>query len=149
RARTRARISTFGVLAFRVAIPVLVIGTLLASIASAKPRDLELRGTILCRQEGDPRRERPTDPRGLVIEPVGYAVSAEMVGDGGFFRVRVPYDLLDHEVLLRIYNGNEQIDMMTVFLETAKVKKVADKFIYSLSAHVLPGRCEELNGNAD
>jgi hypothetical protein len=84
-----------------------------------------------------------------VLEPVGYPGNAEMLGEAGLFRIRVPFELLDHEVLLKVYRGDQQVDVLSIFLEPGKVKRFGDKYIYTISSHVLPGRCEDLSGNPD
>jgi hypothetical protein len=135
---------------FLVTLALGLVSFLEPSVAAAKGRELELRGTLLCRTEGDARRERPMDAHYLVIEPVGYPGNTEMLGEAGLFRVRVPYDdVVDHQIVLKIYRGSESVDVIQAFIEPGKVRRMGDKFYYPLTSHVLPGRCEDMVGNAD
>jgi hypothetical protein len=128
-----------------------VLSALLASLLLAGPAaagDIELRGTLLCRVEGDARRERPIESQLLVIEPVGHPQGAEVIGEAGLFRLRVPEEYVDHQLILRVHHATEEVHSMTIFLDAGRVRRVGDRKVCQLGAYTIPGSCEERTGTA-
>ncbi|HEX7878704.1 MAG TPA: hypothetical protein VF720_04810, partial [Candidatus Eisenbacteria bacterium] len=116
--------------------------------AGAAEREIELRGTLLCRVDGDARRERPIETQMLIVSPVGHEEAAEVIGEAGLFRVKVPESYIDHQVILRIHRGMEEIHSLSLFLDAARVKQVGDRRVCQLGAFPLPGSCNDHSGTA-
>ena len=130
----------------------MVLGPALATLLWGQVRagEVELRGTLLCRPEGDPSRERPAHRCFLVVEPVGHPVGSEIVGEAGIFRVRVPKHWIDRQVFLKIRRGYDQVvDVFPVFLEVGRARRTGEKYVYSLGAYPLPVECESLACDID
>jgi hypothetical protein len=123
----------------RVLLVVLAFLALAAGTAVAADREIELRGTLLCRVDGDARRERPIDSQMLIVAPVGYEEAAEVIGEAGLFRVKVPESYIDHQVILRIHRGMEEIHSLSIFLDAARVKQVGRRRVCQLGAFPCPG----------
>jgi hypothetical protein len=110
--------------------------------------DIELRGTLLCRVQGDARRERPIESQLLVIEPVGHPQGAEVIGEAGLFRLRIPEAYVDRQLILRVHHGREEVHAMTIFLDAGRVRRVGDRKVCQLGAYTMPGACEDRSGTA-
>src|SRR5262249_33730269 len=121
--------------------------TLPAARAAATGRDIELRGTLLCRVQGDPRRERPGDAGLVVIEPVGHPERAEVLGEAGLFRIRVPAEVIEHQIFLKVHGGSESVQMIQASIEPGRLRRWGDQFVYPLGSYTLTGRCEDLDGD--
>lgn len=120
----------------------------LLSALPAAAADIELRGTLLCRVEGDARRERPIESQLLVIEPVGHPQGAEVIGEAGLFRLRVPEEYLDRQLILRVHHGREEVHAMTIFLDAGRVRRFGDRKVCQLGGYTIPGACDDRTGTA-
>ncbi len=129
----------------RLAALLTVAATLLThpSPAIAGPGEIELRGTLLCKVEGDDRREKALDGHYLVVVPEGYPQSSEVLDEAGFFRLRLPSSCVDQHVVLRVLHGSEDVHLMRVLVERGRLRKFGDRSLYQLGAASLPGRCED------
>ncbi|TPW06598.1 MAG: hypothetical protein FD129_2658, partial [bacterium] len=132
----------------RILLLVALLFPAVSTVAAAADRDIELRGTLLCRVDGDARRERPIESQMLIVEPVGHPPGAEVIGEAGLFRVRVPQAFIDRQVILRIHQGREEVHSLTIFLDAARVKQVGDRRVCQLGAFPLPGACDDRSGTA-
>ncbi len=123
-----------------------------AFLAAAPPcaaRDVEIRGTLLCRENGDPLRERPADLPCLLVRSDEYPHRVELVESGALFRLRVPSEAIERPLVLRVYHGDELIDAFRVHLDAGRVVSGRDAGVVSVGGHLLPVDCSLLECDLD
>ena len=79
------------------------------------------------------------------MEPVDHPRGTEIVSEGGFFQVQLPSTWIDRPLLLRLYHGPQEFDLIRAFLEARRVRDAGDRYVYTLRAHRLSLACERLD----
>jgi hypothetical protein len=124
-----------------VILGVAALGCLASGSAAAS--EIEVRGTLLCRPQGDPRRERPLDSACVIVEPVGRPAAAQVLDEAGFFRIRITERDLDRMLVLRVHHGGTTVDLIRTYLDSRRLRGDLDRYV--LDARVIPGDCESFS----
>lgn len=115
-----------------------------AAAFPATARDVEIRGTLLCRDQGDELRERPADLPCLIVRADEYPRAVELVETAAIFRLRLPSSAIDRPLVLRVYRGQDQLDAFRIHVDPSKLVHAGDVDVISVGARLLPVDCEKL-----
>jgi hypothetical protein len=107
-------------------------------------RDVEIRGTLLCRDAHDPLRERPADLPCLLVRADAYPRVVELIESPGLFRLRLPSSVADRPLVLRVFHGPQEIHAFRFHVEPNRFVRSGDVDVLSVGSHLLPMACEDL-----
>jgi hypothetical protein len=127
----------------------LALGLVLTLSSAAAARDVELRGTLLCRDGHDPLRERPADLPCILVRSDQYPRTVELVESSGLFRLRLPSSAADRPLVIRVFRGENEIHAFRQHIEPARFVRTGDVDVFSVGSHLLPQSCEELSCTLD
>ncbi len=122
----------------------LALGLSLVLAGTAAARDIEVRGTLLCRENYDPLRERPAELPCLLVRADQYPRIVEIVETSGLFRLRIPSNATDRPLVIRVFRGEKEIHAFRVHVEPGRFVRQGDVEVLSVGAHLLPQSCEDL-----
>ncbi len=119
---------------------------ILLAAAPAAAQEFELRGTVLCNEEGDAQRSRPIREQFLVAVPSIDPSQAQIIPPDGLYRFTLAPRHLDRLIHIRILQGRRVVAVIPEYLEPTKLRQSASgKNYYVAATHLLPWDCDSLS----